>query len=100
MKARCKAFCASTINVNNVGIRNRVKMVEQIMSIRSAIAFYVALEKAGADVAYNGDRVGMGDFDRVLMRWRLDDGNYRVIYGDLRTETLTPQRLAEVEGHR
>jgi hypothetical protein len=75
-------------------------MVKQIMSIRSAIAFYVTLEKAGAVVAYNGDRVGVSDFDRALMRWRLDDGNCRVIYGDLRTETLTPQRLAELEENR
>jgi len=78
--------------------RNRVQAVEQLMSIRSAIAFYVELDNGGRDVAYYGDRVTPRDFDRVLMRWRLEDGSYRVIYGDLRVETVSPERLEELEG--
>ena len=78
--------------------RDRVRAVEQLMSIRSAIAFYVELDNDGRDVAYYGDRVTPRDFDRVLLRWRLDDGDYRVIYGDLRVETVSAGRLEELEG--
>ena len=67
------------------------------MSIRNAIAFYVELDKADRDVAYYGDRVTPLDFDRVLLRWRLDDDSYRVVYGDLRAETVDPWRLGELE---
>ena len=78
--------------------RDPARAVEQWMSIRSAIAFYVSLEKDGRDVAYFGDRVTPKDFDQVLLRWRLADGKYRVVYGDLRAETLTPGRLDALEG--
>ena len=37
------------------------------------------------------------DAGKVLMRWQLDDGNYRVIFGDLHTETVNAQRLALLE---
>ncbi len=46
---------------------------------------------------YYGDSVTADDVDKVLLRWRLDDGQYRVIYGDLRIEDVNPQRLAELE---
>jgi hypothetical protein len=48
--------------------------------------------KAGVEVEYFGGSVTARDFDKVLMRWRLDDGRYRVIYGDLRAETIDAAR--------
>jgi hypothetical protein len=79
---------------------DRVRALERLMQIRSTIAFYVKLNKEGRDVAYYGDLVTRRDFDKVLMRWRLDDGQYRLVYGDLRVETVNPERLAELEGKR
>jgi hypothetical protein len=35
----------------------------------------------------------------MLLRWKLDDGRYQVIFGDLRAETVTAQRLHELEGN-
>jgi hypothetical protein len=33
----------------------------------------------------------------VLLRWRLDEGQYRVIFGDLNARTVTPEELARLE---
>jgi len=44
-----------------------------------------------SDAAYFGRTVGPNDKDKVLLRWRLEDGSFHVLYGDLRDETLTRQ---------
>jgi len=31
------------------------------------------------------------------MRWKITDNEYRVIFGDLHAETVTPEKLAELE---
>ena len=46
------------------------------------------LLREGREPEYFGATVGPGDSDTVLMRWNLDDGHCRVIYGDLRAETV------------
>jgi hypothetical protein len=38
-----------------------------------------------------------GEAGRVLLRWQLAPNEYRVIFGDLHTETVTPSRLAQLE---
>jgi outer membrane lipoprotein-sorting protein len=53
--------------------------------------------RENADAAYHGKTVGPGDKDKVLFRWKLDDGTYAVIYGDLRSETVPPARLRDLE---
>ena len=35
--------------------------------------------------------------DKVLLRWKLDDGQYRIIFGDLSIRNVTPEELAEFE---
>ena len=37
------------------------------------------------------------DGNSVLMRWKISDNQYRVIYGDLHTEDVTAEKLAELE---
>ncbi len=56
------------------------------------------LEVYNAGFAYYGKTVGPNDKDKVLLRWKLDDGRYEVIFGDLRSETVTAKRLRELEG--
>jgi outer membrane lipoprotein-sorting protein len=51
-----------------------------------------------ADAAYYGATVGPKDKGKVLLRWKLDDGRYEVIFGDLRAETVTAERLHTLEG--
>ena len=50
------------------------------------------------DAAYYGKTVGPSDKDKVLLRWKLDDGRYEVIFGDLHSETVTAERLRGLEG--
>ncbi len=38
------------------------------------------------EAAYHGLQVGPEDKNKVLFRWKLEDGSYQSIYGDLRTE--------------
>jgi hypothetical protein len=46
---------------------------------------------------YNGKTVTPRDATKVLVRWRLDDGDYRVIFGDLTSATVSSSRLRELE---
>ena len=46
---------------------------------------------------YYGENVTPEDSDAILLRWRLDDGKYRVIFGDLDQKDVTAQQLAEWE---
>jgi len=57
--------------------------------------FYVGLD--GKDRAYYGKAVTSKDADKVLMRWKVSDGEYRVIFGDLHVETVAAERLTELE---
>jgi hypothetical protein len=68
-----------------------------LFSIRSACEFFRDRQAADREAVYRGDVVTARDFDAVLMRWRLDDGRFRVVFGDLRTETVSASRLAELE---
>ena len=49
------------------------------------------------EYAYYGKTVGPNDKDKVLLRWKLDDGRYEVIFGDLRAETVTAEKLHTLE---
>ena len=57
-----------------------------------------AIIEAHRDFTYYGNTVGPKDKDKVLLRWKLDDGQYEVIFGDLRAETATAERLRALEG--
>ena len=66
-------------------------------SIYRLIWFYVGLVQDKKDPAYYGKIVTSKDVDKVLLRWKLSDNEYRVIYGDLHAETVTPEKLSELE---
>ena len=56
------------------------------------------IEAYNPEFVYNGKTVGPKDKDKVLLRWKLDDGKYAVIYGDLHYETVTAEKLHALEG--
>jgi hypothetical protein len=53
-----------------------------------ATVFYSLLLHDAREPEYFGATVKPGDSDAVLMRWKLDADHWRVIYGDLRAETV------------
>jgi tetratricopeptide (TPR) repeat protein len=46
---------------------------------------------------YYGETIGPDDADAVLMRWKISDGLYRVVFGDLLTSDVTAEDLAKLE---
>ena len=63
-------------------------LTEPLMEVAQACAFYGSLVGDGRMPEYFGDAVTPEDVDDVLIQWRTPDGDLRVIYGDLRAETL------------
>lgn len=60
-------------------------------------SFYALLVQDKKDPAYYGRVVMPEDSNQVLMRWKVSDNEYRVIFGDLHAETVTVELLAELE---
>ena len=71
--------------------------LKALFIVRNSCNFFRDLLTGEMDPAYYGQTVDARDFDRVLLRWRQEDGRYRVIYGDLRTETLDAGELEILE---
>ncbi len=65
--------------------------------MRRVDRFFTALNTQGKDPAYYGKTVTPKDTDKVLLRWKVSDSEYRVIFGDLHAETVSPEKLAELE---
>jgi len=59
--------------------------------------FYKGLKWSKKDLAYYGKTVTPKDTDKVLMRWKTGENEYRVIYGNLTAETVSAEKLAELE---
>jgi hypothetical protein len=86
--------------------RNRGVSVEQqptkeeldgLLAIQGASTRYGELMNQDKDVAYHGGKVTTEFPHTVLMRWRLDDGQYRVIFGDLTVQDVPAERLKVLE---
>jgi outer membrane lipoprotein-sorting protein len=73
------------------------EMMDVMMPIQGAAMFYMTLAQENKDPAYYGNIVTPADADQVLMRWKVSDTKYRVIFGSLHTETVTADVLAELE---
>ena len=81
--------------------RNSAKLVkivaESTVPISTAGMFYLLLNTQKKDAAYYGDIVSPGDVNNVLMRWKVSDNDYRVVFGDLKVETVTSETLKVLE---
>jgi hypothetical protein len=77
----------------------RDKKVRKIYDSAQGFAWLNGILRDNADASYYGKTVGPDDKDKVLLRWKQDDGLYTVIFGDLRSETVTPARLRTLEGN-
>ena len=49
------------------------------------------------DVAYHGKVVTANDLELPLLRWKISDDEYRVLFSDLRIENISAADLAELE---
>jgi len=80
----------------NIEERSQRRM-ETIMPIQGAGMFYMQLVQDNKDPAYYGNIVTPEDAGLVLMRWKVSESEYRVIFGNLQAETVDADVLAELE---
>jgi hypothetical protein len=59
--------------------------------------FHEYLVHQGKDAYYYGDMLGPQDNNAILMQWKLSEGKYRVIFGDLREKTVSTEELVELQ---
>lgn len=69
----------------------------RFMKLMTLTMFPLMLAGQGAEPVYHGYVVTPSDAELPLMRWKVSDGQYRVIFGDLHAETVTAEVLAELE---
>jgi len=83
------------------GTQPTQEQIQQItakaITLQGPFLFYNKLAQEGKEPAYYGDKVTTKFGESVLMRWKVSDGNYRVIFGDLTTADVTAGELAELE---
>ena len=73
------------------------QFMDKMMPIIGLVRFHEMLVEEDEDAAYYGRFVTPEDADQVLMRWKISDNEYCVIFGDLHAETVTADVLAELE---
>lgn len=66
------------------------ELMQDTMTIATGCGYVQQLARQGRSPEYFGATVRPEDADDVLVRWRTEDGRTRVIYGDLRAETVEP----------
>ena len=75
----------------------RTKKTNEGLSHAAPAFLYKKLVGEKREPAYYGETVKPGDSSKVLLRWKLDDYQYRVVFGDLSAKTVTSEELAELE---
>ena len=69
----------------------------QVSTLKYGVQYFDTLQTEGKEPVYSGSNVTAADSDKVLLRWKLDDDRYRVIFGNLRIEDVSAERLAELQ---
>jgi hypothetical protein len=67
-------------------------------NVLAAKARYEYLAQRVKDIVYYGDSVDPRDSNAVLIQWKVSDGEYRVVFGDLREETVSAEELIRLQG--
>jgi hypothetical protein len=73
------------------------ELMQKLVALQMATTFYATLVTEDKDPAYYGNKVTAEFPHAVLMRWKVEAGNYRMIFGDLTVAEVTADELAELE---
>ncbi len=65
--------------------------------LSAAKSRYEYLAQRVEDVVYYGDSIDPEDSNAVLIQWKLSDGEYRVVFGDLREKTVSAEELIKLQ---
>ena len=71
--------------------------IQKLVNLQMGATAFSAMRSEGKDPAYYGDRVTTEFPHAVLMRWKDDDGTYRVFFGDLSARNVTREELDKLE---
>jgi hypothetical protein len=74
-----------------------MKSMQITQPLQSPGFFYMMLVQDKKEPVYYGETVGPGDADAVLLRWKVSDDQYRVIYGDLTARNVSAEQLTQLE---
>lgn len=77
--------------------QSRREDIRKTLWLDATIGWYDNLKRQDKDPAYYGDKVTAESPHAVLMRWKMDDRLYKVIFGNLIIKEATPDELAELE---
>jgi outer membrane lipoprotein-sorting protein len=75
----------------------RQKLINEAIKLQGPFIFYQKLIQVGKEPVYYGDKVTAEFGDSVLMRWKVADNQYRVIFGNLTVKTVSVDELAALE---
>jgi len=73
------------------------KATEMMSQVQSIGMFYMTLVQDKKEPAYYGESIAPDDAEAVLMKWKVSEGQYRVIFGDLSTLNVSTEELADLE---
>ncbi|MDT8300897.1 MAG: LamG domain-containing protein [Sedimentisphaerales bacterium] len=70
---------------------------KRVFGLEMSIRFCAGLVMEDKDFAYYGNKVTAEFPHAVLMRWKIEDDKYRIIFADLTARDVTPTELAQLE---
>jgi len=73
------------------------KLTETILKVQSVGMFYMTLIQDKKEPVYYGDAVTVQDTEKVLLRWKISDDQYRVVFGDLSALDVSADELEKLE---
>jgi len=73
------------------------EILDKLMKLERVGQMYAALENESKDPAYYGDKVTAEFPHAVLLRWKIGDDMYRVVFGDMSIRNVTSNELAGLE---
>jgi tetratricopeptide (TPR) repeat protein len=73
------------------------KVMEFMQPVQSLGMFYMTLVQDKKEPAYYGQSVAPDNAEAVLMRWKVSEDKYRVIFGDLSALDVSADELTELE---
>jgi len=75
----------------------RTRKTSEVMQMIAPSLLYKSLVDESREPVYYGETVGPNDTNKVLLRWKLGEDQYRVIFGDLHADTVTADVMIELE---
>ena len=71
--------------------------IEKILAIQGSCMFFNKLREDEKEPKYYGKTITKGNPDAVLIRWKLEEDQYRVVFGDLQMGTVSKEQLNALE---